>query len=526
MTSKVIHIQSTNYKRDVNIEFGIEERLFRSLDTANKGYIVKKQFIEGIGNSGLNVHHANLHSTFSKLGHLSDNTRINFEKFIELTTGNLTLIEKALTGGFIIPDFQNFSSIIDDIYAQVRFMKEGEVANYIPQLGRINPDLFAISLCTIDGQIHSIGDWKTHFSVQSTCKPINYCLAQRLHGEDIVHQFIGKEPSGHRFNVLRLNKNNLPHNPFINAGAIMACALIRPDLEPADRFDFVMNTWQELAGGMKPGFNNAIYLSERNSADRNYAIAHFMQEKKAFPTHVNLTELLEFYFQCCSIEITPLHMSIIAASLANSGICPLTQKQIFHPNTVKNCLSLMYSCGLYDFSGEFAFTVGLPAKSGVSGGIMLIVPNVLGICIYSPLIDNFGNSVRGVAFCKELVRRFNFHVYDSLVRTNDKQDPCRRRGEAKLSEVLLLISAASRGDLTEIKRLIATGVDLNAADYDGRTALHLAASEGQLYVVSDLLQRGVNVNPVDRWGGTPLADARRGKHQTVINLLQQHNALE
>jgi glutaminase len=247
-----------------------------------------------------------------------------------------------------------------------------------------------------------------------------------------------------------------------------------------------------------------------------------MHEKKAFIKDTNINEVLEFYFQCCSIELTSKHMSIVAGTLANGGICPITQKDIFDPKTIKNCLSLMYSCGMYDFSGEFAFSVGLPAKSGVSGAIMIVVPNVLGLCVYSPRLDRFGNSVRGIAFANALIQKYNFHHYDSLIHTNNKVDPRGRISELSLSPVISLIWAASQGNLMEIQRIIALGVDINAADYDGRTALHLAASEGQLKVIEFLLKRHAKIDPIDRWGGTPLSEAKANNHQAIVALLIKH----
>jgi glutaminase len=324
----------------------------------------------------------------------------------------------------VIPDFPAFCADIKDIYERTLPIKDGAVATYIPQLARVNPEQYAVAVCTIDNQTYSLGDADTYFCLQSTAKPINYCLVQQEHGAEKVHRYIGKEPSGHGFNVIALNPQNLPHNPLNNAGALVACSLLRADLAGADRFDYVMNVWKTLTGDtVTPRFNNAVFLSEKNTADRNYALAYFMREKKAFPEGIDLHAVLDFYFQCCSIEITAKGMAIAAATLANAGVCPLNGETIFDPSTVKNCLSLMSSCGMYDFSGEFAFTVGLPAKSGVSGALMLVIPNVMGICIWSPRLDSLGNSVRGLAFCNELVKRFNFHNYDSLIRTTDKQDP-------------------------------------------------------------------------------------------------------
>jgi glutaminase len=366
-----------------------------------------------------------------------------------------------------------------------------------------------------------IGDSAVNICLQSVSKPINYCLALEEHSEAVVHRHVGREPSGRGFNELSLNKEGLPHNPLINSGAIMTCSLIRPREDAADRFDHVLNTWSRLTGGRRPGFNNPVYLSERQTADRNFALGYFMRENNAFPAETGLIETLEFYFQCCSIELSAEALAVTAASLANAGVCPLTGDKVFTSRTAQNCLSLMSSCGMYDFSGEFAFTIGLPAKSGVSGALMLVVPEVIGICVWSPRLDDLGNSVRGIEFCKQLVNRYNFHIYDRLTRElNHKRDPRLKKNQSRIEGVVNLCWAASQGDLSEAQKLAAGGVDLDGADYDGRTALHLAASEGQAHIVEYLIAKGVNLNPIDRWGGSPLSDARRNNHEAVIGMLE------
>jgi glutaminase len=160
------------------------------------------------------------------------------------------------------------------------------------------------------------------------------------------------------------------------------------------------------------------------------------------------------------METTADSMSVVAATLANGGICPITEEKVFRPDVVRDVLSLMHSCGMYDYSGQFAFNVGLPAKSGVCGGILLVVPNVAGIFMWSPPLDPCGNSVRGVQFCKELLQVFNFHRYDNLKHATNKKDPRRHRYETKgLSIVNLLFSAAS-GDVTALRRHKLSGMDI------------------------------------------------------------------
>lgn len=386
--------------------------------------IVKNNIINFFTGLGLSLKDNRIKPFIDNLTNLSKTDNIDLSLFTQLIAGDLKFIVRCLKNKLVIPDFAAFCAELKNIYDEVMPIRTGGVATYIPQLMRVNPEQFGVSICTIDGQLYSIGDAKTYFCVQSGCKPINYCLIQNEHGEEIVHRYIGKEPSGHGFNVISLNSQNLPHNPLINAGAIMACSLLKSALDSADRFDYVMNVWETLCGHVvTPRFNNAVYLSEKMTADRNYAIGHFIREKNVFPPNTNLTEILEFYFQCCSIEMTTEAMAVVAGTLANAGVCPVTNEVIFSPDTVKNCLSLMSSCGMYDFSGEFAFEIGLPAKSGVSGVLYVVVPNVMGLCIWSPRLDAIGNSVRGISFCRELVKRFNFHIYDSLVRVSDKKDP-------------------------------------------------------------------------------------------------------
>jgi glutaminase len=410
------------------------------------------------------------------------------------------------------------------MYRELLAVRSGSVANYIPQLARVDPEQLAIAVCTVDGQRFSIGDATAAFCLQSVSKTVSYCLALEEHGVEAVHRHVGREPSGRSFNELALNPRGLPHNPMVNAGAIMTCSLIRPDEDIADRFDHVAATWRRLTGGGRIGFNNAVYLSERQTADRNFALGYSMREAGAFAPGTDLLQTLEFYFQGCSIEVDAQMLAVAAASLANAGMCPLTEDLVFTPDTVQSCLSLMSSCGMYDFSGEFAFTIGLPAKSGVSGAIMLVIPGLMGICVWSPRLDELGNSVRGIEFCRQLVAAYNVHVFDSLVTSHGrttKRDPRRKKNQTQIEGVVALTWAASQGDLTEVRALVASGVDPGTADYDGRTALHLAAAEGQLEVVRYLLAVGTGPQPVDRWGGTPLSDAEGNGHTQVVELIRQ-----
>jgi len=494
------------------------EKIFRALDRSRDGYVSRDSLLEQFRLKGILDDDPRVKETLDALKHSKE--AIDIDAFIKIFGGDVGFLERIAKDQFIVPRFESFSQEIQELFESCRDVRDGAVADYIPQLARVAPDQFGLGMCTIDGQRAAFGDTDVSFCVQSTCKPINYAMALTLNGVDKVHSHVGREPSGRSFNDLALNDKGLPHNPMINAGAIMSCALIQPDKPLSDRFDHVMKTWTALSGGVAPGYNNPVYLSEKATADRNFALAYFMQEKNAFPADTDILETLDFYFQSCSIEVTAERMSIVAATLANAGVNPLTNERVFSAETVQHCLSLMYSCGMYDFSGEFAFTIGLPAKSGVSGALMVVVPNRMGFAIWSPRLDKLGNSVRGIEFCRKLVETYNFHNYDGLSEETNKKDPIRSEELYRSDLTYQLIHAASLGDLAEITRLVAHGADINAADYDGRSPLHLAAAEGREMAVAYLLARGADPLAKDRWGMTPADDAKSHNHPAIETRLR------
>ena len=209
-------------------------------------------------------------------------------------------IAAALRGELSIPGWDTFKEDVHKIFEEVKPCDGGNVASYIPQLAKQSPDWWAVAACSVSGQTCSFGDDSIPFCVQSCVKPLNYCLAIEAHGEKKVHQHVGREPSGQNFNEIALQHGtNLPHNPMINAGAIMTCSLIKHDEEQSQRFDHVMNTWQALSGGRRPGFQNSTFLSEADTADRNQCLAYLMKEKGVFPEYIKrcvpLHLILPFY---------------------------------------------------------------------------------------------------------------------------------------------------------------------------------------------------------------------------------------
>ncbi|XP_013401990.1 glutaminase kidney isoform, mitochondrial [Lingula anatina] len=513
------------------IVYSLEDSIFDVFCDKDEKISVAK-FLNALTATGLRLtdprlkecigHFESLECIATDLNEVGTSLTIDRETFKECIADNIVLIARALQGKFIIPDFKTqFSRLNNKLYTKCKPNNKGKVATYIPQLSRVNPDYWGVSSCTIDGQRHSVGDVHVPFCLQSCSKPLLYALAQNEMSAETIHQYVGQEPSGRSFNELTLDYENKPHNPMINAGAIVVSSLLKNENSLSDRFDFAHKQFQKLSGGEFVGFNNAVFLSERETADRNFALAYYMKEKKCFPEGTNLMETLDFYFQMCSIEITCESGSVMAATLANGGVCPITGDKVLNPVSVRNTLCLMASCGMYDYSGQFAFQCGIPAKSGVSGAILVVVPNVMGLCLWSPPLDNLGNSVRGIQFAKEFVNTFHFHNFDSMVQDSNKHDPRRKRFDSKAMEITRLLYAAYNGDVTALRRCALINMDLAQGDYDLRTALHVAAAEGHQDVIQFLLERcQVPCNPKDRWGFTPLDEARRFNHPRVAEMLE------
>ena len=510
---------------DKHIKIPIEKRFYLSFLENDETTVKKQKLIEELNKCGFLKNDPRLIHVLNNLD--KSGNILTYDDFKHCIESNIALVSNIVRKELIIPNFEEFSNQINDIYNQTKNITDGNNAAYIPQLKKVDSSKYGVSICTIDGQRLNIGDTKDYYTVQSCCKPINYGIASEELGDTEVHKYVGREPSGQSFNELTLNKEGKPHNPLINSGAIMTSSLINNNLDPSERFETIINIWERLSGGIyKIGFNNSVYLSEKSSADRNYALAYFMKEtndKKSigFPKNTNLNETLELYFQCCSIEVNTEIMSIVASTLANGGINPFTGERIWKASTVKNVLSMMLMCGLYDYSGEFAFKIGIPSKSGVAGAVMIVIPNVMGIVTWSPKLDEIGNSVKGVEFCKLFGEKYNFHIFDNSnddTKLNPLQNKYLSIKHLEFSELCL---SAKEGDLENIKRLFNLNIDMNQCDYDGRTALHLACCENNLEIVKFLINIvKVKKDPRDRWNKTPFQEAKEKNLTEIIECLK------
>jgi glutaminase len=299
--------------------------------------------------------------------------------------------------------------LVDRMYAKYASLQDGEVATYIPELGTANPDNFGVCLATSDGRVFEAGDCDHAFTIQSISKPFTFGMAIDELGQEVVLRHVGVEPSGDSFNSIELQAgSNRPFNPMVNAGAITVTALLQ-ERHGAGALDHLLNRFSTIAG--RPLTIDQAE-SERRTGHRNRAIAHLLLNFGI--VHEEAEAALDLYFQQCSILVTCRDLAMMAATLSNMGCHPVTGKPALNVASVKDVLSVMFTCGMYDYSGQWAYRVGVPAKSGVAGGVVAVVNRQLGIGTYSPRLDRFGNSARGIEVCADLASQLGLHVFDCL----------------------------------------------------------------------------------------------------------------
>jgi glutaminase len=313
-----------------------------------------------------------------------------------------------------------FPDVLNDLYFKYKSLTEGAVANYIPELAKVNPDLFSICIVTVDGQIYEVGDYEQLFTIQSISKVFAYGLALEDHGRDYVLTRVGVEPTGDAFNAIILDEqSNRPLNPMVNAGAIATTSLIK-GAGATERLNRMLDMFKRYIGH-DVFVDISVFTSERSTGHRNRAMAHLMLNFGMIDQ--NIEESLDLYFQQCAVMVNCRDLAVMAATLANKGINPITQEPAVKSGYIKDILSVMYTCGMYNFAGEWAYKIGIPAKSGVCGGILAVVPHQMGIGVFSPLLDVRGNSVRGVKVCEELSQQLGLHLFECASEGREQGKP-------------------------------------------------------------------------------------------------------
>jgi glutaminase len=370
---------------------------------------------------------------------------------------------------------------LDRCHADYSTEGDGAVADYIPELGKADPDHFGISLATIDGHVYEVGDTRVPFTIQSMSKPFVFALALDTLGAARVESAIGVEPSGDPFNSIRLNADNHPFNPMVNAGAI-ACSGLIHEAKGRGAFDYIRQALGRFAG-RELEVDEAVFASESATGDRNRAIGYLLRNSTVIKDDVSA--VLEVYFRQCSVLVTARDIAVMAATLANRGINPVTGEQVVTPYAISRTLSVMTSSGMYDYAGEWIYRVGIPAKSGVGGGILAALPARLGLGSYSPRLDSHGNSVRGIKVCEALSRHYDLHMLNrsddarnSIIANYDISKSPSRRSRRRQEQTIL---AAHCQDVRIIE-LVGT-LTFSSIDYISR---QLAAKSRPQFVIFDL----------------------------------------
>lgn len=392
-------------------------------------------------------------------------------------------------------------SALREIHDRYRRDDGGRVATYIPELAKADRQVFGIALATSDGMTYEVGDSRRAFTIQSISKPFVYGLALEDCGRDQVLGKVGVEPSGNAFNSIVFDeRHHRPFNAMVNAGAIVTTALIGGDGYD-ERLARLMATLSRYAGRSLQ-IDAAVLASERGTGHRNRAIAYLALNGGMIDSRVE--EHLDLYFAQCSVLVSARDLAVMAATLANHGVNPITGVRALDPRHVESVLSVMLSCGMYDYSGEWAHRVGLPAKSGVAGGIIAIRPGQLGIASFSPPLDERGNSRRGIQACEALSERFRLHMFRPAPAT---RVVFRRRYRGT--------SARSKRRRTRQEQAILDAKAAGIAVYELQGALYFASMEevlrqiaGEIASISHLILDMTRVLQIDDCAAALIGEIR------------------
>lgn len=302
--------------------------------------------------------------------------------------------------------------LLEQLVEQCRsYTKKGKLADYIPELTKANPDHLGICILGSDGKMVLAGDWRVQFTIQSIIKPVLLLLALMDNGVEKVREKVGVEATGTPFDAINVTDQKISRdhlNPMVNMGAIAMCTLLHGETYE-EKFNRLLNLTRVMAGNPDIQVDEAVYQSEKRTGNKNRALAYLLKSSGMIEDDVE--EVLDCYFKACSIRVCCRDLANIAYVLASRGKRPIDGKRLFPSQYATYVNAILMTCGMYDGSGDFAVRVGVPAKSGVGGGIMAVAPTKMGIGIFSPSLDSKGNSVAGIKLLEELSSRLYLSVF-------------------------------------------------------------------------------------------------------------------
>eukprot|EP01087_Luapelamoeba_hula_P001573 TRINITY_DN1128_c1_g1_i1.p1 TRINITY_DN1128_c1_g1~~TRINITY_DN1128_c1_g1_i1.p1 ORF type:complete len:733 (-),score=148.10 TRINITY_DN1128_c1_g1_i1:54-2252(-) len=358
-----------------------------------------------------------IHLLQHQLQHLDEDGTIHWRRFIKyIRTAKHPVLQNALAGKLAIPKWEQFTQEVTKIFNAVRAecRGQGTPSRWLPEA-----DAKDMGLCivTVDGQRFTIGDYEKGFPISACAMPMLYSFCLEDLGAEALSEYVGREPSGQGSNSFELNEHKRPHNPLNPAGGIVLASLFHPRNPMSKRFKEMKSSFKSLAGHQPIGFSQAAYLTQKDFGYQYSALANFMKAEESLPEGANIPNTVDLYLQGNALEMDCTRLATAASTFANNGVCPITNDRVLHPDTVKSVLQVMYSCGMYDYSGEWACTIGIPAKSGTSGCIFLVIPSLLGLCVWAPPLDANGNSFAGTEFCRRFANHFKWSIFDVLYNT-------------------------------------------------------------------------------------------------------------
>lgn len=412
-----------------------------------------------------------------------------------------------------------FVDYLEGLLGSLEHVTEGDVARYIPILAEADPSLSAVAVATTSGRVHTAGDADAEFSIQSVSKPFTYAGALEDRGVELVDEYVALNPSGEAFNELSLEADShRPDNAMINAGAIAVHQLlVGPGATPAERTERAVSLMSTLAG-RRLRVDERTFESEMATADRNLALGHMLRSHGILQDQAE--DVVAGYIAQCSVMVTVRDLAVMGATLASGGLHPLTGERVLSSLVCRQVLSVMSSSGMYDAAGQWMAHVGIPAKSGVSGAVLGALPGQVGIGTYSPRLDPFGNSVRGVEMCRIMSEDLDLHIMEADVIGSTVVRSVRREGDTVHLHLQGVIRFGGGESVLAAMTELGTGADPDpvewahcfypfseepdtaagraAAQDEGRTAAEALEQEAPVRAVVVHLDRVDRVAPVGR----------------------------
>lgn len=304
----------------------------------------------------------------------------------------------------------NITKVINAAHAKYKNNKDGKNADYIKALADVDSNLFGITIVTVDGKVYEVGDAKSEFSIQSVSKVFTAAKAMQQHGAEAVQEKVGASATGLPFNSIIAIEQQPARaaNPFVNAGAIASTSLIKAK-DGNERWNIIKSNMDAFAG-RKLEFNEVVYQSEVNDNKRNQAISKLLDAYGRM--YADPLESTTIYTKQCSVNVSAHDLAVMGSTLANHGVNPVSKKRVIDPQYPKHVLALMATAGLYDGAGDWLYNTGTPAKSGVGGGIVAVVPGKLAIGVFAPPLDSIGNSVKGQLAATYIINELGLNPYN------------------------------------------------------------------------------------------------------------------